>query len=316
MTPRSYIRYVVLVAAVASTFIADGQVQTPAEVRALPAWAGEDAAARSLPLHYVFRDSNGQIVVSYPHPDNHARRVTYRFWLPNRVDPHLDASVTKKDESGQSMFTYTYKLQNGPSAVSAIRYWSVVVPARQEVIVGHPSWRGSNARDPVAPQALLPDAPVGAFVLWLAVNVPQLSAGAELPNFTLRSRFSPGLTTAYASGEGVLKEPDGEFPQAVVDELIPLQRPQVWRKPVLTIGPRFASGTPLPTILESFRKDVVSLIQQRLLSSESSYVQELQGVLARKESTVTAVLGRKVSPQSPIEKDLDSALRMSAIATQ
>jgi len=316
MTPRSYTRYVLLLAAVASACPADGQVQTPAEIRALPPWAGEEAAARSLPPHYVFRNANGQIVVSYTHPDNPGRRVTYRFWLPNRVDPHIGASVAKSEESGQSIFTYTYKLRNGASAASAIRQWSVVGPANQELTVGHPIWKGSNARVSAAPQALLPDAPVGAFAAWLAVGVPQLSAGTELGDFTLRSRFSPGLTTAYAIGEGVLEEPEGEFPEAVVQELIPLQRPQVWQKPVLTIGPRFAPGAPLPAILEGFRKDVASLLKQGLLSSESSYVQELQGVLGSTGSTVTAVLGRKASPQSPIEKDLDSALRMSAIATQ
>jgi hypothetical protein len=316
MTPRSYTRYVLLLAAVASACPADGQVQTPAEVRALPPWAGEEAAARSLPPHYVFRDANGQIVVSYPHPDNPGRRITYRFWLPNRVDPHIGASVAKREESGQSIFTYTYKLRNGASAASAILQWSVVGPANQELTVGHPIWKSYNARVPVAPQALLPDAPVGAFEVWSAVDVPQLSAGTELGDFTLHSRFSPGLTTAYASGEGVLEEPEGEFPEAVIQELIPLQRPHVWQRPVVTIGPRFAPGAPLPAILEGFRKDVASLIKQGLLSSESSYVQELQGVLGGTGSTVPAVLRRKASPQSPIEKDLDSALRMSAIATQ
>jgi hypothetical protein len=316
MTPRSYTRYVLLLAAVASTCPADGQVQTPAEVRALPPWAGEEVAARSLPPHYVFRDANGQMVVSYPHPDNPGRRVTYRFWLPNRVDPRIGASVARSEESGQSIFTYTYKLRNGASAASAIRQWSVVGPANQELTAGHPIWKSYYARDPAAPQGLLPNAPVGAFVVWSPVDMPQLSPGTELGDFTLRSRFSPGLTTAYAIGEGVLEEPEGEFPEAVIQELIPLQRPYVWQKPVLTIGPRFAPGALLPAILESFREDVASLIKQGLLSSESSYVQELQGVLGGTGSTVTAVLGRKASPKSPIEKDLDSAVRMSAIATQ
>jgi hypothetical protein len=179
-----------------------------------------------------------------------------------------------------------------------------------------PDLEGSNSRAPVAPQALLPDAPAGAFLLWLAIDVPQLSAGSELGAFTVHSTFSPGLTTAYASGDGVLEEEPGagEFPEAVIQELIPLQRPHVWQKPFLTVGPRFAPGTPLPLILEAFRKDTVSLIRQGLLSSESLYVQELQGVLGDRASTVASVLNREASPQSSIEQDLDTALRTSAIA--
>ena len=317
MTSRFHARFFLLLATVASLCSAHGQVQPPAEVRALPPWTGEEAAAKSLPPHYVFQDTNGQIVVSYPYPENAGYSITYRFWLPNRVDPHVAASVEKSEESGQSIFTYTYKLRNGAAATSRISQWSVVAPANQELTVGSPIWKGSNARVPVAPQALLPDVPLGAFVLWVAVDVPQLPPGNEIGDFTLRTQFSPGLTTAYASDDGVLEEPGpGEFPEAVILELIPLQRPHVWQKPFVTIGPRFAPGTPSALILEAFRKDLASLIKQGLVSSESPYVQELQRVLGSTGSAVAAVVGREASPQSPIEKDLDNALRMSAFARQ
>lgn len=312
MTPRSSIRNCFLLLAVVSTCSAGAEPQIPAEVRALPPWAGEEAAAKTLPPHYVFRDATGQMVVSYAHPDNPGRRITYRFWLPNRVAPQMSASVVRNEVSGESVYTYAYRLRNDASASTTILQWSLVVPPNQELAVNHPAWKSHNAKSPVAPQGLLPEAPMGAFVVWLAVDVPRLSAGDELGGFTLRSRFAPGLTTAYASGEGVLEEPDGEFPEAVIQELIPLQRPQVWQKPFLTIGPRFAADTPWPSIREAFRKDLASLIKQGLLSSVSAYVRELEGVLGSTRSTAADVLARKASPQSPIEKDLDIALRMCA----
>lgn len=292
-------------------------MQAPTEIRALPPWAGEEAAASSLPPHYVFRDNNGEIVVSYPYPENPGRRITHRFWLPNRVEPRATTSVTLSEQSGQPSYLYGYTLRNDATAESAIVQWSIVGPPNEDLTIAHPLWKHYNARVPVAPQALLPDAPMGAFVVWLAVGVSPVSAGIELKDFTLRSKFSPGLTTAYAQGEGVLEEPGpGEFPEAVVQELIPLQRPGVWQKPFLTIGPRFAPATPFRAILETFRKDIASLIQQGLLSSESPYVRELQGILNSGGTSSNAVLDRKVSPRTQAERDLDTALRMSTIATR
>lgn len=300
--------------ALAFTCPAGGQIQTPAEVLALPRWSGEKNAAESVPPHYVFRDANGQMVVSYPYPDKPGRRVTYRFWLPNRVDPQITASVGNHEETGRSIFTYTYTLRNGETAVAAILQWSVVGPPNQKLTVSHPSWKAYNAQSPVARQALLPHAPMGAFLVWSAVNVPKLSAGTELGKFTIRSSFLPGLTTAYASGEGVLEEPEGEFPEAVIQELIPLQRPHVWQRPIVTIGPRFAPGTPLPEILGDFRNGLSVLVKHELLDSNSTYVQELQAVLGNSESTAARVLNRIVPPQSAIEKELDSAIRTSVFA--
>jgi hypothetical protein len=226
----------------------------PAEIRALPSWAGEETGAASFPGHFVFLDFNGQIVVSYPHPGGHGRRVTYRFWLPNRVDPRVRVSITKGDESGRPIFTYAYTLANRSSAVSAIVQWSIVGPAMQEITVAHPAWKGYNARVPVAIEALAPNAPVGAFLMWLNGEASRLDPGRELGEFTVRSLYSPGLTTAYASAAGVLEEPDGEFPEAVIQQLIPLQRPHVWQKLFLAIGPRFPPGTSLSRFSTVFER--------------------------------------------------------------
>lgn len=135
-----------------------------------------------------------------------------------------------------------------------------------------------------------------------------------LAGFSIRSAFLPGLTTAYVSADTILEEPDGEFPEAVIREIVPLQRPQVWQKPVLTLGPRFAPGTSLPAVLDAFQKDVGSLVKQGLLSTDSPFVKELDGVLENKSGPKSAILGRKALPQSKAELDLDNALKTTVIA--
>jgi hypothetical protein len=286
-----------------TTCPAQGQVRTPAELTSLPPWQGEQAAAKLSPPQYVFRDSNGQIVVSYAVLEKPGHRVLYRFWLPNRVAPQVTAFLVRIEGSGKSGFIYNYKLSNGAGAVSSIADWSIVGPANQEITAAHPVWKGFNAKVPVAPQGLLPHEPPGAYIAWLAEDAPQLSAGQELGDFTVNSKFLPGLTTAYAKGGGILQEPEGEFPERVVEVLTRLQRAYVWQKPFITVGPRFAPGTPLPEIVAAFRRDIASLIDQGMLSAASPYVHEFMEGSAVKNP-----------PQSPIENDIAAAFRMSAAA--
>jgi hypothetical protein len=293
------------------------QVRIPVEVSSLPAWKGEEAAAKLSPPHYVFRDANGQMVVYWASPEKPGHRVLYRFWLPNRVEPAVSLAIARSEESGKPIFVYDYTLRNAASAVSAIAHWSIVGPAGEEMTVTHPAWKGSGAKNAgprIAPaaQALLPGDPNGAFFGWYAVRAPELSPGHELGHFMVRSRLLPGLTTAYAAADGVLEEPDGEFPDAVVQELIPLQRPYVWWKTFLTVGPRFAPGTPLPEIMAAFRKDMAGLAGEGLVSLDSAYIQEFMEAL-RGEGAPLLV---KAPPQSPIEKDIERAFRMAVAAAR
>ncbi len=93
----------------------------------------------------------------------------------------------------------------------------------------------------------------------MAAGAPPLAPEEEFADFRIRSSFSPGLTTAYARGDGYIEAP-GELPEEVVQRLIPLQRAPAWQKPVITIGPRFAPGTSPEAILRAFRADVADLI--------------------------------------------------------
>jgi hypothetical protein len=170
--------------------------------------------------------------------------------------------------------------------------------------VNHTAWHSVNFKVPVAPQGLLPGEPAGAYISWIAGDAPQLTPGHELGGFTIHSKFLPGLTTGYAKGDGILEEPE-EFPEPVVRVLIRLQRAYVWQKPFLTVGPRFAPGTPRSEIIAAFRKDVASLIDQGLLSATAPYVHEFM------DASVI-----KTSPESPIEKNIDRAFRISTAAAQ
>ena len=208
------------------------QAGRPAAVEALPVWAGEEAAATP-PLQYVFRDRGDEIVVSYPDPGAGAkgRMVTFRFWLPNRVEPHVTASV-RKESGSQPAFVYTYSLRNGPGAATAIRNWSIVGPVNEpDLEIEHPVWRGRNARGAAAPQALLSQAGNGAYLSWMPVAAALLAPEEELADFKIRSSYSPGLTTAYALGEGIIEASD-ELPEEAIQRLIPLQRAPTWRKPL------------------------------------------------------------------------------------
>lgn len=278
-------------------------------------WAGEEAAS-TRPLQYVFRDLDNEIVVSYPHPEG--RIITFRFWLPNRVEPQIAASVARTESRSQTTFTYTYKLRNGSNAVTAIKRWSVVGPVSEDLTVEHPVWRSLKSRSSVAPQALVPQAGRGAYIAWRAANAPYLAPEEEMTDFKISSRFSPGLTTAYARGEGLIEEPGpGELPEEVVQQLIPLQRAPVWQKPAITIGPRFAPGTSPEAILRAFSADVADLIQEGLLSAESPYVQELQQMFASVSDDIRdQVLGREETPSTPLERDLELALRLTVLSAR
>jgi hypothetical protein len=316
MRLNSYIRPGLWILLAVISCPAEAQERRRAEVEALPVWAGEDAAAATRPRQYVFRDVNDEIVVSYPDPFTPGHTETFRFWLANRVDPQITASVTRNAEGGDIVFTYTYILRNGSSAATAIWNWSVVGSANQDATVSHPVWRGIKSRKPEAPQALLPSVAAGTLHDWIGTDTP-IRPGAEARDFAIRSKFAPGLTTAYAAGQGaIIVSPTG-LPEEVEKQFLPLETPPVWQKPTITIGPRFAPGTPLRAIIEAFRKDVADLVREGSLSVTSPYIQELQQVLTSAGGDATTrVLLRNVAPGTQLEKDLDAALKMSISSPQ
>jgi len=278
------------------------------EVRALPPWRGEEEAAKT-PGQYVFREPSGEIVVCYPDPGDPAVRRTFRFWLQNRVDPQIEASVSRAEDG---MYVYTYRLRNGPKAAVAMWNWSVVGPVNQEIKAEHSVWRGLYARDPAAPQAMLPSLPNGAYIAWVGVDSP-LQPGVEATGFKITSAWAPGLTTAYGTGKAnPIQAPTG-LTREVEDQIIPLERAPVMKKTAVTVGPRFAPGTPVSAVVAAFRSDIADLLRQGLLDPDSPFIRELQQVLTRAAAVpnrrVLGVIGN--APQSRLENDLLLALKMA-----
>jgi len=192
----------------------------PAEVKTLPVWPA-DGKPSPAAGQFVFRDSaTGEIVVSYPALDNANRRVTFRFWLQNRVEPQVFIQLSRNAES---LYVYRYELANGASAKTPTWAWDVVGPGNDpNIAITHPVWDGTNFQDPVAPQALLKTAKQAAFLSWAGVSTP-IAPGSKVPDFQIISGYKPGFTTAYATGNGGINAPD-ELTEQVAEQLLPLQR--------------------------------------------------------------------------------------------
>jgi hypothetical protein len=283
--------------------------EDPAEVAALPEWPTDGKISAKLKMHFVFRDDRtGEIVVSYIEPSDQSRRTTFRYSLANRVDPHATVDIGKNSEK---LYTFRYRLLNGPNAKTPIILWNIVGPISDEQLtISHPTWHGINgATTPVAPQALLKGEGLGAFLMWGGPS-KSIPPGAEVAGFEILSSFRPGLTTAYAIGEGHIVSP-GEVPEEAVQQLIPLERPAVNWKPFLTIGPRFGPGITQRQIVQKYQIEISDLMTRRVLDS-SPYLVEVRAALSK--SVLSGLLEGwpiTAAPQSSFEKSLAKALDFS-----
>ena len=291
---------------------AGGQDSLPNEVKVLPRWQGE-AAARSLKGQYVFRGRPGEIVVYWPDPSDQAHWVTYRFWLQNRVVPEIQANVGRS----QDLFVYRYTMGNGPKAESVIWSWSLVGPSDEVLKVSHSAWKGSKSYAVGALQAMLPGVPKGVFLFWMRGPAPAIEPGGELAGFEVDSSFLPGLTTAYAIGEGGLLKPPAEFTEEVERQVIPLELPHVMMKTSVTIGPRFAPGTTLATILRAYQEDIHSLVKEGMLDGDSAFVGELTRSLSSGiRSPQDYAISFTGKPLAPLEREIGDALILAAGAAR
>lgn len=284
-----------------------GQPGLPVELRNLPAWPGSAAAAKTFANQYVFRDGNGEIVVSYPDPSDPARSATFRFWLQNRVDPRISISI-KRSSDGE--FTYDYTLENGLAAKTGIWSWSVVGPPSTDLVISHPTWHGLNPFQAVAaPQPLLTSAGTGVYLSWNGASDP-IAPGGKLFGFEIVSRLRPGLTTAYARGWEAPIHPPTELTEDVAEQITPLERAPVMDKVALAIGPRFAADLNNRDILSVYQADIRDLANNGFLNGKSPFIQELQQLLTRAIASYPGPIETpKEAPQTPIEKELMVALK-------
>jgi hypothetical protein len=288
---------------------AGGQDRLPAELLAVPVWPGEDAARKNYSHQYVFRGQPSEIVVYWPDPARPDHWALFRFWLQNRVDPQIRVTFSRGEEG---TFQYRYTVRNGDAAKTAIWNWTVVGPADQDLRAAHPAWGGWNNRVAAAPQVIPRNAPLGAYLSWTRGDAPAIQPDAEASGFEIESTFRPGLTTAYASGDGGILRPPAWFTQEVEEQVIPLQRAYVMRKPTVTFGPRFAPSAAPRDILAAYSEDIDNLVRDGIVSGQSAYIRELQKAIRTGiRDGVIPTLTPIHAPESPFKKELDAALRLA-----
>jgi hypothetical protein len=313
-SPAPALRLLPLVAALWAPFLAmpvyAAQFKDPVEVQALPEWPIRGIVPGKPEKQFVFRDDRAsEIVVSYPEPSDPGRATTFRFRLANRVDPQIAVELGRNSEN---LYSYRYRLANSPNAKTPIIMWNIVAPAAgPQLTMSHPTWRGINgAASRVAPQALLKDEELGVFLMWSGAE-KSIAPGAEVKDFEILTSARPGLTTAYAVGEGGIVSP-GEVPEEVVQQLIPLEKPSVMWKPFLAVGPRFGPDVPQNQIVRRYQVEITDLMSRGVLDPSSPYLIELRMALSK-----SAVSGRPegfpiaAAPRSPFEKSLAKALDLS-----
>ncbi len=279
------------------------------EVSALPVWPGTAVAARDLKGQYVFRDQNGQIVVSYPDPADPARTVTFRFWLQNRVDPHISVTLGRNAEGE---FTYDYTLRNGLAAKTGIWAWSVVGPPSKDLTISHPVWHGINPYMALAaPQALPLSAPKGVFLNWSDASAP-IAPGGQASGFEIVTRLRPGFTTAFVNGKEAPIRSPAELTEEVERQIVPLERAPTMYKAALTIGPRFGARADSREILLAYDTDVRGLGSAGFLDEGSLFIREIEQSLSLAiTSDRRSIEEPKAKPASEIEKELLAALELA-----
>lgn len=303
--------FAILAGAGIGSWSAFGQADLSPEVRSLPIWPGQAEAIRQFPDTFVFRDTTGQIVVSYPDPGDPTHRFTSRFWLRNRIEPQILASVTPTPEG---TYTYRYAVQNGAGAKTAIWMWSIIGPSSRQTSVSHPVWHGDNAYQSVtAPQALLPGAGPGSYLVWMdALDKAPIEPGHRQAGFEIASPLLPGITTAYLSGKEDPIRLSEDLPDSAEKEVTLLERPEIMNKASATIGPRFAAATRRSDIVRAFENDIRDLQQRGVLATNSAFlhqlVQTLEKAEAANDDSAIAIGG---TAETEFEKEIQSAVQLS-----
>jgi hypothetical protein len=303
--------FAILAGAGIGSWSAFGQAELPPEVKHLPIWPGAAEAARQFPGTFVFRETTGQIVVSYPDPGNPANRLTTRFWLHNRIDPHILAGVSQERNG---TYDYRYTVQNGAGAKTAIWSWSIVGPSSPETSVSHATWQGLNAYQSVtAPQALLPAAGPGSYLGWMdALDKAPIEPGNRQTGFEIKSPLLPGLATAYAMGREDPIRLSENAPDSVDEAITVLERPEILNQACATIGPRFAAATRRSDIARAFRNDIRDLQERGMLARNSVFLHQLGQILEKAEAAGddSAITVGGIA-ETELEKELRAAVQLS-----
>ncbi|HEX4138399.1 MAG TPA: hypothetical protein VHY84_27560 [Bryobacteraceae bacterium] len=295
---------------------ADGQTDIPPQVRSLPIWPGAGAAIRQFPDNFVFRETTGQIVLLYPDPSDPAHRIESRFWLENRVDPHIRASITR---TAEGTYLYRYTVENGRDAKTAIWKWSVVGPPSKDTSVSHSIWQGVNAyQSNSAPQALLSSAGPGSYLGWMdSLAKAPIEPGHTQAGFEITSQLRPGITTAYVSGREDPIRVSEDVPESLERQITELQRPEILNKLSVTIGPRFDASMNRADIVQAFENDIRDLEQRGILARDSGFLTQFVRVLEKaRASEENSVVTIEAAATTELEEEIRVAAQLALTVRQ
>lgn len=281
-------------------------------------------------LKYVCKDETETgYVIRYPEglgtdfvSDNEF--AEYPYELSNLGRPEIEFNVDADPREG--LFVYSYQVSNGIGATRPIRRWMFVAEvADRSLRLEHPADWNSNIpahRTAAAPQAALYEnltgpelmrrEPRGHLPIWLGLS-DVINPGETVRGFTAISEFLPGWTTAYVSSQSenfALPFSLGEFPEAVQEEILFLNRWENRLASVPIIGPRFSADAEREAIAENWQTGVQTLIAHGWLSKDSPYVVELLQFLTD-PSLVDVGASISSEPRSGMEARLDKIVRMA-----
>lgn len=297
-------------------WLAVGQTDIPPQVRNLPIWPGAGAAIRQFPDNFVFRETTGQIVLSYPDPSDETHRIESRFWLQNRVDPAIRASIIR---TAEGTYLYRYTLENGRDAKTAIWMWSIVGPPARDTSVSHPLWKGDNAyQSNSAPQVLLSGAGSGSYLDWMdSLAKAPIEPGHALAGFEIASQLRPGIATAYVSGREDPIRVSEDVPESLVRQITELQRPEILNRVSVTIGPRFDASMTRADIVQAFESDVRDLEQRGMLRKDSGFLTQFVTALEKaRVSDENSVVTIEAAATTELEEEIRVAAQLALTARQ
>jgi len=134
--------------------------------------------------------------------------------------------------------------------------------------------------------------------------------GTELSGFQIWSSNLPGLTTAYFSS-GVWPEFSEEWPDSVFQQLSYRNNPAYADKWAITMGPRFAPGTPVSQIALDYQLGIRQLMKDGRVDPNSTFLHAVLGGLEMIASGLGARSPIKTKPITPWENELRSAIQIS-----
>ncbi|MFB3906503.1 MAG: hypothetical protein ACE15E_23930 [Acidobacteriota bacterium] len=305
----------------------------------LPVFPKDDILSSEQEKQYLFLDpDSGELVLSYPESlfgqgvsGQPGRRVTQRIMLAISTAPVLKATVS--DSVGGELL-YEYNLGNRTGALQPIAKFVLALDDLKSVIdtAITPGWgldrfeprsdREENRLDVMAITGTAEErADNRARYLrtqlrwWVRAEQGLIQAGGAPVRFALTSSWKPGLITSYVQGLPYKMMNVPPLPEVVAKAIGAFNFVEKNSLSLPTIGPRFSPDTSQSAIATDFLDRLGLLIQKGHLSSNSTYLKELEPVLRELATPGEAGAGppRRVgaAPENVLEEEIAVAVRVS-----